>query len=206
MNLKEMERIKTHFEQRFEQPVECVFHPKDNNIVHIDVLCFAPTELYPFWKLVTMGASEIMMPQKDKYGSNRNEYVIFVDKEVDILNDYGWYINWLCMTAEYTYVEKQFVTFNHVVQMPNVTDDGEMKGVVLLLPAVMYDGSILRCKTGLFKQCTCLQIIPVTQAEIDGAQVNGYEWLVNKFYPFIYGGEEHQNDEEHYLAEKIRTF
>ena len=206
MNIKEMERIKEHFERCFEQPIEYILHSNETNVLHIDVLCFAPTELYPFWKLVTMGASDVKMPLKDKYGSNRNEYMLFVDKDIDLTNEYQWYVNWLCMTADYTYVEKQFVTFNHFIQMPNATDDNEMKGVILLLPAAMYNGSILHCKTGLFKYCTCLQVMPITQAEIEGAQSNGYEWLVNKFYPFIYGGEDHQNDEEHYLAEKIRSF
>lgn len=206
MKLSEMRRIQQHFEQCFEQPVECIFHLDSSNSIHIDILCFAPTELYPFWKLATMGASDVVMPLKDKYGSNRNEYVMFVDKDVDLLSDYSWYANWLCMTAEYIHEKKQFVTFNHLIQMPHATDVGDMNGVIVLLPAAMYDGTILHCKLGLFKQCTCLQVMPITQSEIDGAHANGHEWLVTKFYPFIYGGEEHENDEEHYLAEKIRTF
>lgn len=206
MNIKEIKRVQQHFEKSFEQPIECVLHPMQNSAIHIDVLCFAPTELYPFWKLATMGASDIVMPFKDKYGNNRNEYIMFVDKNVDLLNDYAWYVNWLRMTAEYTLAEKQFITFNHVLQMPNATDEGDMKGVIVLLPAAMYDGRILNCKIGLFKQSTCLQIMPITQSEIDGAKANGHEWLVTKFYPFIYGTDEQQDDEEHYFAEKIRTF
>ena len=200
-----MQRIQKHFERSFQQPVTHVLHPTNENIFHLDVLCFEPTELYPFWKLATMGASDIVMPQKDVYGCNRNEYVMFIDKEVDFTNDFIWYVNWLYLTAEYILNERKFVTVNHVLQVSN-PPEGEMDGLIVLLPAAMYDGTILHCKTGLFKECTCLQIMPITQAEIDGAQVNGFEWLVSKFYPFIYGNDEQQDDEEHYCAEKIRTF
>ena len=201
-----MERIKEHFEHSFEQPLDCIFHSVNKSDIHIDILCFKPTELYPFWKIVTMGASDIVMPFKDNYGSKRNEYMMFVDKNVDLLNDYEWYVNWLCLTVEYTLIDKQFITFNHSIEIPNIANGGDMKGVIILLPAILYDGNVLHCKLGLFKQATCLQVMPITQSEIDGMHANGYEWLVSRFYPFIYGDDEHQNDEEHYLAEKTRTF
>ena len=206
MRLRVMQRIERHFEQYFEQPISFVLHPTNQTDVHIDVVCFEPTELYPFWKLATVGASDIIMPQKDVYGCKRNEYMLFVDKDVDLPNDYEWYVKWLYCTAEYTQVEKQFITVNHSIEAPNIIDEGEMKGVVILFPAVLCDVNVLHCKLGLFKQATCLQVMPITQSEIDGLYTNGSEWLVSRFYPFIYGDDEHQNDEEHFLAEKKRSF
>lgn len=69
MNIQTMNVVEQHFENSFERPVKWILHPQQSAGVHIDILVFEPTAQFPFWKLTTMGVSEIVMPQKDKWGN-----------------------------------------------------------------------------------------------------------------------------------------
>ena len=52
----------------------------------ISLLKYPPTEKYPFWKLVTMGASDFRMRKLPGSLGDRNEYIMFIDPSVD-MND-----------------------------------------------------------------------------------------------------------------------
>ena len=61
MRVKQMDKLIKHFDTYFEQSDCTVLHPIVDNGFHIDVLVYKPTVEYPFWKLVTMGASDYKM-------------------------------------------------------------------------------------------------------------------------------------------------
>ena len=59
---KEMDKISNHFDNYFGQTDSMFMHPLVDNGFHANVLLYKPNEKYPFWKLVTMGASDYKMP------------------------------------------------------------------------------------------------------------------------------------------------
>ena len=103
MKLKEMDKLTAHFDRYFEQKNDLVLHPIVDNGFHIDVLLYEPTEKYPFWKLVTMGASDYKMPKIPNTIGRRNEYVMFVDADEDLHDKsvMSWYHAKLTMIASY---------------------------------------------------------------------------------------------------------
>ena len=70
MNAKEMEKLTDHFERCFGQKAATVMRNKAETELPIDILVFAPTGRYPFWKLCTRGASDYRMPKREgvRYG------------------------------------------------------------------------------------------------------------------------------------------
>lgn len=52
-----------HFDKYFEQSDCVVLHPIVDDGFHVDVLLYEPNEKYPFWKLVSTGASDYEMPK-----------------------------------------------------------------------------------------------------------------------------------------------
>ena len=62
MNVKEMNKFTKHCDKYFEQTDCMVIHPSTDDKLHIDILLYKPSRKYPFWKLVTMGASDYKMP------------------------------------------------------------------------------------------------------------------------------------------------
>ena len=63
MRLNEMNALIKHFDRYFAQTAPKVIHPLEDDGAHVDVLIYEPNESYPFWKLVTMGASDYKMPK-----------------------------------------------------------------------------------------------------------------------------------------------
>ena len=53
-----MDKLIKHFDTYFEQNDSTVIHPIVDYGLHIDVLLYGPNDKFPFWKLVTMGASD----------------------------------------------------------------------------------------------------------------------------------------------------
>ena len=84
MKTKEMDKLIKHFDTYFEQDDSTVLHPIVDDGLHIDVLMYAPNEKYPFWKLVTMGASDYKMPPIQNTVGLNNEYIMFIDSEIDL--------------------------------------------------------------------------------------------------------------------------
>lgn len=196
MKEREMERLTAHFNRYFEQGDPIVLHPLYMN-PHIDVLKYPPTEKYPFWKLATMGASDYRMKGKNPLG-NRNEYMMFVDKEEDLDDKETllWYRSKLLMAAVYPLVMETMVTYGHSMEWP--PEEGEeMIGAFLEFPQVIEDSGILRCRLGLVKTAICLQVTLLTRSEIDTLLETGPMAFSQYLYP-------EEGGPRHFLSQRRR--
>lgn len=197
MNLREMDKLTHHFDQYFQQTDSSVIHP----IVmepHIDALLYAPNEVYPYWKLVTMGASDFKMPGPKKPLGNRNEYIMFIDPNEDLDNKetMNWYFNKLLQVAQYPIQSNTFITYGHSVEWaPN--DEEEMVGAFLELPQIVQDTGVLRCKLGLLKTAVCLQVVLLNRKEVQMLLDIGPQMFSECLYP--------EEGQPHFICERSRT-
>ena len=86
MTAKQMERFIRHCDKYFGQKNDRVIHPVAMDGFHIDILLYDPTEKFPYWKMVTMGAGDYQMPPAKNTIARRNEYIMLVDQDVDMNN------------------------------------------------------------------------------------------------------------------------
>lgn len=199
MKLREMDKLTDHLDKYFQQTDCMVLHPQAVN-PHIDILIYEPNDVYPYWKLVTMGASDYRMPTPP-YPSlgNRNEYMMFISPDVD-LNDAdirGTFADYLAEVAFYPIMNDCFISYGHSIEwVPN--DEDEMVGAFIEMPQIIEDSGVLRCKLGLFKTVTCLQVVLLTRSEINNLREIGPEAFSNYLYP--------DNDEPcHFICELQRS-
>ncbi len=200
MKTNEMDKLIKHFDTYFEQTDSMVLHPIVDNGHHVDVLLYQPSETYPFWKLVTMGASDYTMPKIEHTLGRNNEYIMFVDKAVD-LNDrevLNWYHNKLMMVATFAYEQKTHVTYGHSFEWENEDESDEMIAAYLEFPQVIPNVKVLRCKLGLFKTATCLQVVLLNRQELDRLMEIGPEAFSEYLYP-------ENGDKAHFLSERHRS-
>ena len=197
MKPKEMDKLIQHFDTYFKQSEPTVLHP----IVmepHSDALVYKPNEAFPYWKMVTMGASDYKMSAPINSLGNRNEYMMFIDPSEDLTDKEvsDWYFKKLITVAMYPVVTGTFVTFWHSMEWP--TEDGdEMVGAFLEMPEVVEDVGVLRCKLGLMKTVVCLQVILLNREELDKLLEIGNE----RFAEFVYPEE----GERHFICERSRS-
>ena len=200
MNKREMEKLTAHFDLYFNQSVSFVCHPTNPFDFHIDVLVYSPTDKYPFWKLVTMGASDYKMPApKHKGFGNRNEYIMFIDKDENLneKEEILKYIKYLMEVATYPYFEKTYITYAHSIEWQPYENE-EMAGAFIEFPQVVDNINILFCKLGLFKSVTCLQVVLLTKDEINKLLEIGAE----EFSYFLYPDSD---EKPHFISELKRT-
>ena len=198
MNVKTMDKINAHFDAYFRQSALGVLHPVVDNGHHIDVLLYEPTEKLPFWKLVTMGASDYKMPKIPNTFGLFNEYIMFVDKDED-LNDreiVSWYCSKLVMIASYAKYNNTHITYGHSFEWENEDPDDEMIAAYIELPQVITDAEILRCKIGMLKTVICLQAVLLNQNELNKLMEIGPEAFSYYLYPEN-GGKSHYISERH---------
>lgn len=197
MKQKEMDKLMRHFDTYFHQDDCTVLHP----IVmepHIDALLYKPNEAYPYWKLVTMGASDYKMPAPNNALGNRNEYIMFIDPSEDMTDKEvaNWYYNKLLGVARYPIATNTFISYGHSVEWdPN--DEEEMVGAYLEMPQIIEDVGILRCKFGLTRTAVCLQVVLLNREEINKLLQIGPE----QFSYFLYPDE----GRPHFLSERSRS-
>lgn len=198
MTSREMEKLMQHLETHFQQTDCTVLHPEGMN-PHIDVLIYKPSTAVPYWKLITMGASDHRMPAPKGALGDRNEYMMFIDSDENltdksILNQYVYY---LMEVAHYPISTQSYISYGHSMEW--TPDEGEeMVGAYLEMPQLIKDPSILRCKLGLFKTAVCLQIVLLTRAEIDKLLAMGSEQFSYFLYP-------ENGDNCHFLCELRRS-
>ncbi len=198
MNTAQMEKFTAHCDRYFEQTNAMVLHPTSQDPVHIDVLKYEPNEKYPFWKLVTMGASDYKMPGAKGQLGDRNEYMMAVDAEID-LNDpqvYSWYFKILMTIAAAPITGKYFMGYGHGIDWP-AEADSDMVGAYITMPQFVENVGFLRCKLGLMKQAICLQAVPLTQEEMDKLAEIGPEAFDEFLYP--------EEGACHFLCERNRS-
>ena len=193
MKARHMDKFIDHLNYYFEQEDPGVYH-RDGMKPHIDILRYPPNDKYPFWKLVTMGASDCKLSKKGTIG-RFNEYMLFVDEQVRT-TELNWYLDLLVMIALFPFDTGESISYRHSLEFP-ADENEEMKGVVILLPQVIKNTGILHCKLG-FKDVVCLQVMPITESEMKEKLMHGTKVLEDKFYP--------ENGEYHFLAEQKRSF
>lgn len=188
-----------HINNNLEDTYTYALHCEQEGFLTMDVLIYVPTKDYPFWKLVTMGASAHEMKKEIESLPSRNEYMMFVPESVDIVHNADelyWYYNWMVQVAMYPYVYSEYISYAHTLELEGKEE--EMVGAVLLFPQVLPP-SVLKCDLGEGKECACLQIMPITKDEIELKREIGAKKFVELFYP---------TDEDEtplFLAEKHRT-
>lgn len=197
MTQKEMDLLTRHFCHYFQQEEPMVLHPEHME-PHIDGLLYKPDDTFPFWKFVTMGASDHRMKAPKSALGNRNEYMMFIDPEVDMTDKetVNWYWERLLTVALYSLSTGDFVSYGHSMEWP-AEEGEEMVGAYLEMPQCIPDVGVLRCKLGLFKTTVCLQVITLTRQELDKLLCIGSE----QFSYFLYPDE----GKPHYLCERTRS-
>lgn len=175
MNQKKFDKLYQHYIQHFVAEKEpMIFHPIADapGTLHIDVVCFAPTQELPFQVLATIGASDYQMKPKPNSLTDRNEYITFVPADWDLsAPEHRWIVHLLEAVAQYPHEAKTMVTYAHTLDLTALMDelqseDFNMCGAGLLFPEVCST-DVLRCKTGLFEAVTILHVMPLTRGEMD---------------------------------------
>ncbi len=200
MNIRAMDKLIEHYNKYFGQDDCMVCHPESDDGYHIDLLVYPPNEKYPFWKLSTMGASDYKMPKCEVTLGRYNEYIMFVDKDTDLssMQILDWYRSNLLMVAAFAYYNKVHITYSHSFEWENEDEDDEMIAAFIEMPQIIEDSGILRCKTGIFKTVTCLQVVLLTRPELELLFEIGPE----KFSLYLYPEED---GEVHFLTERHRS-
>jgi hypothetical protein len=200
MNVKAMDKVVKHFDTYFGQDDCRVLHPTVDDGHHVDILVYKPNEKYPFWKLVTMGASDYKMPKIPNTIGPRNEYIMFVHKDVDLEDreTLVWYADKLGLVANFAYYNKTHVTYAHSFEWENEDPEDEMVGAFIEFPQVIEDVEILHCKLGLLKTVACLQVVLLNRSDLDRLMEIGPQAFSEYLYPDGDG-------KQHYLSEKHRS-
>ena len=195
-----MDKLIKHFDTYFEQDDSNVIHPIVDDGLHIDVLMYKPNEKYPFWKLVTMGASDYKMPPIQNTVGLNNEYMMFIDSEIDLTDKevLMWYYEKLLTVATFSYYNKTHITFAHSFEWKNEDPDDEMIAAFIEFPQIIGTTAILRCKLGLMKTVACLQVVLLNKEELEKLMEIGPIAFSDYLYP--------ENDSKpHFLAERHRS-
>ena len=200
MNLRQMDKITDHFDKYFEQTDCKVIHPLVDDGFHIDVLLYKPNEKYPFWKLVTMGASDYKMPPPTNIGSRHNEYIMFVhaDEKLDDPDTVSWYFNKLVMIASFARYNRCHIAYGHSFEWKNDDPDDEMVAAFIEFPQVIETVEILCCKVGLIKKVACLQVVLLNQDDLARLKEIGAQAFSEYLYPDNDGAR-------HFLSERHRS-
>ena len=198
MKPHEMDKLTAHFNKYFKQPDPTVLHMTVETTPHVDVLIYPPNEDYPFWKLVTMGASDFKMPKLQGAVSDRNEYIMFVDPSEDLTdkNVVNFYHNSLLEVAFYPPSSGKAITYGHSLEWEQA-EDSDMIGAYIEFPQMIEDTGILRCKLGLMKTVACLQVVLITREETDKLLEIGPEQFSYFLYP--------EEGRPHFISERRRS-
>lgn len=196
-----MDRFMKHCDLYFEQTNCTVLHPIHDSEYHIDVLLYRPTQKYNFWKLVTMGASDYKMPAIKNTIGSRNEYIMFVDEEVDLDNQKTlyWFHNNLIKVALFAYANKTHITYAHSFEWKNNDPNDEMIAAFIEFPQVIENPAILHCKLGPFETVACLQVVLLNKSELDMLMRIGPQAFSEYLYP-------EDGSAAHFLSERNRSF
>ncbi len=199
MNVRQMDRFIAHCDRYFQQDDPKIFHSSLPQKPHVDVLCYPPNEAYPFWKLVTMGASDYKMPKASGSLGNRNEYMLFIHMDENLMRNevWPWYLTQLMDIAMYSCNTGTPVTYGHSMEW-EADEESDMAGCFLEMPQILRDVGALRCKLSPFKQTVLLQAVLLTKAEIDRLLTIGPEAFSNYLYPDNAGPC-------HYLSQRHRS-
>ena len=183
MTAKEMDKFMDHLDTYFQQTDCMVLHPVAGD-PHIDVLLYKPSNKYPYWKLVTMGAGDYRMPVQNPPLGNRNEYIMFVasDEDLEDATIRGQYVRYLMEVALYPMMHGCYISYGHSIEWAPEANE-EMVGAYIEMPQIIQDPGVLRCKLGLLKTVVCLQVVLLTRNEMNTLLEIGPQAFSNYLYP-----------------------
>lgn len=196
MTDKQRQKLIEHYEHYLGSPHLMGLRNHEIEGSPIDVLIFAPNKQYPYWKLVTIGASDNIVA-----GKFRQEYMMFIPERERIMNTLSetnpavlnWYYS-LLMNAAMGPRKGRSAIYRTVVGME--FPDSDMKGYMLMLPANLKDTGVLYCKLNENKVVMSLNVMPLTGEEVEMARREGNESLEQYLQP--------QRGYIHFLSEKVR--
>jgi len=201
MNVRQMNRLTAHMDRYLGQECEGVLHPVIDNGYHVDVLVYRPSEKNPFWKLVTMGASDYLMPPLTPTLGRRNEYIMTVDGEekLDDAEVRDWFVHKLLGIVFYAYSQGVHLSYGHSLEWKNEDDGDEMVGAFLEMPQFIPDAGVLHCRLGLLRRTTLLQAVLLTRSDLDRLAEIGPAAFSELLYP------EEEGAPRHFLSERRRS-
>lgn len=201
MNPREMDKFVAHCNKYLQQDNCKVFHSDHIRNPHIDILKYPPNDHIPYWKLVTMGASDIKMPHCANTLGDRNEYMVFISPDINLDDHqtFAWFGNKLLMIAKYPQYAKTHITYGHSVEWSE-EDGSDMVSAFLEMPQLLGSPDCMRCKLSLFKQIILLQPVMLTRQETDHLLSIGPEQFSYYLYP-----EDESSEKTHFICERNRT-
>lgn len=191
MKQREMDILTRHYSTYFRQTDCSVLHPAAAG-PRIDALLYAPNDVYPYWKLATVGASDFNMPVPTASFGSRNEYMMFIDPRENLTapNIADWYCRKLMTVAHTPVSTGTFLSCGHSVGW-TPEDGDEMVCAYLELPQAIADAGILRCRLGPMKTAVCLQVILLDREENNLLRIKGPEAFSSFLYPKEADGRRH---------------
>lgn len=188
---KELEKVSAYIERQYGE-YENVIHELVSPDIHCDIVLVPPTEVSPYYKLITMGAGAYKMNIPKEFKSmicDRAEYVIFLPKDWNVAadnEDDWWPMRMLKSAARLTVDTDDYLCFSHSVQ---VNEDGSpiaenaQFNSFMLMPSIGKDGQLVEpLKLSLLgKKVAFYQLFPLYPEELEFKLEHGYDELVDLF-------------------------
>jgi hypothetical protein len=193
----EMERFEAHCARHL-GPFEMVIHEVISEVVHIDLLPFAPTEARPNWVFVTMGMSALKMKTPRRFGlfSATPEYgELMMVAPADWIGDLDDFqkgeqgerlfrpFGALKSIARYVHQCETYFTHGHTIAWADDTMDAgaaRFPAAILHRP-VRFPKGLAASRRVDGANTHLLSITPIIQAELDFKLSHNSEALFAKF-------------------------
>ena len=91
-------------------------------------------------------------------------------------------MNFLSYSSKYSFNEKTYISVGHNIELEPGSHQ-LFNGAFVLFPQIIEDSRVLRCKLGMFKTCACLQVMPITENELNNNLSVDIETSLDYFYP-----------------------
>ena len=189
---KELEKVSAYIERQYGEYKE-VMHEMVSPDIHCDIVIVPPTDVSPYYKLVTMGAGAYKMRIPNELKSticDRAEYVIFLPKDWNIIgvdNEENWWpMRMLKSAARLTVDTDDYLCITHSVQVEEdgspVAENTQFNSFVLM-PSIGKEGQVVEpLKLSLFgKKVAFYQLFPLYPEELKFKLEHGFDELVELF-------------------------
>ena len=200
MNKFAKKKLFKHYNKYFGDKPTVMSTATNHDDIEIVVLLYAPNDKYPFWKIATIGCSEIEHKLKNK--TVYNEYVIFVNKEENLETNISlrnWYYDMLLVPDGFARDTKKPVVYGCDIVFEDDESKEEMVGICLLFPQIITEPKFFVFNQNPLKQITIFQVMPITHFEKEIIASDGIKVCEKLFYP--------ENDSKSRpFAQQKRTF
>ncbi|MBQ7308287.1 MAG: suppressor of fused domain protein [Clostridia bacterium] len=182
MNTKLKNKLAKHYDKYFgDKPL--ILSSATNNDVEVFILLYAPNKIYPFWKIATIGCSDVTQSFKRK--RLHNEYVMFVNQNQNLKDDTAlrnWYYDMLLVPDAFARDTGKPVFYGADIVFENETCE-EMIGVCFLLPQIIPFTKFCFFNLNFFKKISVFQVMPITNIEKEIILNEGISVCEKIFYP-----------------------